>query len=58
MPSNIIVDIQTPTNQVHCELAAFMHDEIVDYAVKLAAASIIPEPNKYELGTIESREDE
>jgi len=57
-PSDIVVDVQTPTNQIPCELADFMHDEIVDYAVKLAAASIIPEPNKYQVAQVESTEDE
>ena len=57
-PSSIVVDILTPSQQRHCELASFMHQEIIDYAIKLAAASIAPEQNKYEINTIESSQDE
>ena len=58
LPSDITVDIQTPANQINCELAPFMHQEVIDYAVKLAAAAIVPEQNKYEVNTIESSQDE
>ena len=57
-PSDITVDLVTPTNQRHCELAEFMHQEIVDYAVKLATATLVPEPNKYQVAQVESSEDE
>ena len=57
-PNGIVVDVQTPNNQVDSILPAFIHQEIVDLAVKLASASIIPEPNKYQTNQIESKEDE
>jgi hypothetical protein len=57
-PSDIVVDLVTPSNQTNCELADFLHQEIVDYAVKLASASIIPEQGKYQVNQIESKEDE
>jgi hypothetical protein len=58
LPREIIIDVQTPSLQVHCELPAFVHDEIVGKAVKLAAASVIPDPNQYQVAQIESKEDE
>jgi len=57
-PSGITVDIVTPGAQVSSELSDFLHQEVVDLAVKLASASIVPEPNKYQVNQVESKEDE
>jgi len=34
IPSNIVVDLTTPSNQVNCELDSFTHQAIADLAVK------------------------
>lgn len=57
-PRDIVIDVQTPSLQVHCELPDFIHQDIVDKAVKLASAAIIPEQSKYQVNQIESKEDE
>jgi len=57
-PRDIHIDIQTPGLQVHCELPDFIHQDIVDKAVKLASASIAPEQSKYQVNQVESKEDE
>lgn len=57
-PRDIHIDIQTPNLQVHCELASFVHQEVVDKAVKLAAAATVPEQGKYQVSQLESKEDE
>lgn len=57
-PPNIHIDVQTPSLQVHCLLPEFVHQDIVDKAVKLASAAVIPEPNKYQVNQLESKEDE
>lgn len=57
-PVDIHVDVQTPSLQVNCELPSFIHQEIVDKAVKLASAAIVPDQSKYQVNTIESKEDE
>jgi hypothetical protein len=57
-PSDVKIDVITPANQINCELADFLHQEIVDYAVKLASAAIMPEQGKYQVNQIESKEDE
>lgn len=57
-PIDIIIDVQTPGSQVHCELANFVHQEVVDKAVKLASAAIVPEQSKYQVNQLESKEDE
>lgn len=53
LPRDIVVNLVTPANQVSCELAPFLHEEIVQKAVKIAAQSIIPEPNKYQVNQME-----
>jgi len=57
-PNDILIDVQTPSLQRSCTLPDFTHQEIVDIAVKLASASIVPDPNKYQVNQIESKEDE
>lgn len=57
-PRDIHIDIQTPSLQIHCELPEFIHQDIVDKAVKLASAAIIPEQGKYQVNQVESKEDE
>jgi hypothetical protein len=58
LPTNIHIDIVTPSLQRNCVLAEFLHQEIVDKAVVLAAASITPVEGKYQVTTIESAKDE
>lgn len=58
LPRAIKIDVQTPGLQQHCELPAFTHDEIVSKAVKIASASVIPDPNQYQVNQVESKEDE
>lgn len=57
-PAEIEIDLITPTNQVNCELPDYMHQEIVDLAVTLASASIVPEQGKYQVNQNESTKDE
>ena len=57
-PRDIHIDVQTPGLQIHCELADFVHQDVIDKAVKLASAAIIPEQGKYQVNQIESKEDE
>lgn len=57
-PADMHVDVQTPSLQVHCELAPYTHSDIVDLAVKLASAAVVPEQSKYEVNQVESKEDE
>jgi len=57
-PRDIHIDVQTPSIQIHCELPDFVHQDIVDKAVKLASAAIVPEQGKYQVNQIESKEDE
>ena len=57
-PAFIHIDVETPSLQKHCQLPSFTHSDIVDLAVKLASAAVIPEGNKYEVNKIESKEDE
>lgn len=57
-PKDIKVDVVSPASQINCELADFLHEEIVDYAVKLASAAIMPEQGKYQVNQLESKEDE
>ena len=54
MPPLINVDVITPSLQKNCVLAPFLHREVVDEAVKLAAASITPEQGKYNVATNEA----
>ncbi len=58
VPNDIHIDVQTPGLQVNCELADFVHQDIVDKAVKLASAAIIPDQGKYQVNQLESKEDE
>ncbi|MCP4255518.1 MAG: hypothetical protein GY775_19355 [Candidatus Scalindua sp.] len=57
-PSDIHIDVQTPALQVNCELTSELHQEIVDEAVRLASAAVIPDPNQYQVNQVESKEDE
>jgi len=57
-PREIHIDVQTPGLQINCELPDFVHQDIVDKAVKLASAAIIPEQGKYQVNQLESKEDE
>lgn len=57
-PADIVIDINSPSRQVSCQLADFLHQEIVDLAVKLASAAIVPEQGKYQINQVESKEDE
>jgi hypothetical protein len=54
-PPSIFIDVVTPTRQINCVLADFLHQEIVDLSVKLAAAAIIPEQNKYQVNDNETK---
>ena len=58
MPPSIFVDVITPALQRNCVLADFLHQEVVDLAVKLASASIVPEQNKYQVNDIEAKMNE
>ena len=49
---DIIVDGSTPANQRHCILDQSLHDAIVDEAVKIMKASVIPE--EYQIAQNES----
>lgn len=57
-PKGIKVDVQTPANQVNSILPEFVHKDIIDIAVKLAAATLVPEQSQYQVAQIESKEDE
>lgn len=57
-PSEIVVDVQDPSAQQNCDLASFLHEEVVEEAVKVASASLIPEQNKYQVSQNETAEDE
>lgn len=54
-PEPIFIDTVTPALQVDCQLADFLHQEVVDLAVKLASAAILPEQNKYQVNDIEAK---
>lgn len=53
-PEPIFIDTVTPSLQVDCQLADFLHQEVVDLAVKIASAAIIPENGKYQVNTNEA----
>jgi hypothetical protein len=55
-PSEIIVDEVTPVNQRHCILDATLHDEIIDEAVKVSKASVMPET--YQIADKEQKENQ
>jgi len=57
-PKGIKVDVQTPGNQINSILPSDTHQQIVDAAVRLASASIVPEQGKYQVNQVESKEDE
>lgn len=57
-PPDVFIDVITPTRQVNCVLADFLHQEIVDLAVKLASAAIIPEQGKYQVNSAETQVNE
>jgi hypothetical protein len=58
LPAAIVVNLLSPANAVDSELAEFMHEEIVQEAVALASASIMPEPNKYQVNETEVKDNE
>lgn len=58
LPRSIHIDVQTPSLQVHCELADFTHEEIVSKAVTIASAAVIPDPNQYQVNQIQEKENE
>lgn len=55
-PPDIIVDEVTPENQIHCILDETLHREIVDEAVKIAAAAVNPE--EYQIKQSEKNDSE
>jgi len=58
LPRAIKVDVQTPSLQVSCELADFVHSEIVAKAVAIASAAVIPDPNQYQVNDKLAKEQE
>ena len=58
MVTPIVINVRVPSLQINCELPDFMHDEVVDLAVKFSLASEIPVANKYEVADKEVRESE
>lgn len=58
IPNEIHIDLYTPSLQVNSNMAPFMHQEIIDKAVMLASAAMIPDPNQYQVNQIESKEDQ
>lgn len=57
-PSEIIVDVQDTNAQQHCELAPFLHDEVVEMAVKEATSALIQEQGKYQAAVNETKENQ
>jgi len=55
-PTEIVVDEVTPANQRHCILDATLHDEIIDEAVKISKASVMPET--YQIADKEQKENQ
>lgn len=53
-PDPIFIDTVTPALQVDCQLADFLHQEVVDTAVKIASAAIVPEQGKYNVNSNEA----
>jgi len=58
LPADIHIDLQTPSLQRNCQLPDFMHNDVIDKAVKLASASQIPDPNAYQVNDIQDKEDQ
>lgn len=58
LPRNIRIDVQTPSLQVHCELPDFVHNEIVAKAVTIASATVIQDPNQYQVNDKLAKEQE
>jgi len=58
LPRNIKIDVQTPSLQIHCELPAFVHDEVVLKAVAIASAAVIQDPNQYQVNDKLAKEQE
>ncbi len=58
LPKGITVNVQTPSSQVSSILPNHTHQAIVDIAVRLASAAVVPEQNKYQVNQIESQGDE
>jgi len=57
-PSDIIINLTNPTAQQSSILPEFTHQEIVDIAAALASGTIMPDINKYEVNTLESKMNE
>jgi hypothetical protein len=57
-PKGITVNVQAPSLQVNSILPNHTHQAIVDIAVRLASAAVVPEQSKYQVNQIESKEDE
>lgn len=53
-PNLVVIDIENPAKQVNCELDPAIHKNIVERAVKLAIAAIIPKESKYNVAQEES----
>lgn len=58
MPKPIVVNTRVPALQENSEFPSTMHEEIVQTAVKLASASVIPLEGKYQVADKEAAEDE
>lgn len=58
LPAGITVNLLNPSAAVNSQLASFLHEEIIQEAVSLASASIIPEPNKYQVNENEVKDNE
>jgi len=58
LPRAIRVDVQTPSLQVNCELPDFVHNEVVAKAVTIASASVIQDPNQYQVNDKLAKEQE
>ncbi len=58
LPRKIHIDIVTPSLQINSEMPDFMHTDVLDKAIKLASAAMIPLEQKYQVADKESKEDE
>lgn len=57
-PRNIVVNTRVPALQQNSELASAFHEEIIDIAVKLATAAVIPAEAKYQVADKEQAQDQ
>ena len=58
IPPEIVVNTRLPASQVSSEISSAYHDQIVDIAVRLAAAAVAPLEAKYQVADKEAAEDE